>query len=69
MNDCTVTGYQIAIYVKTGIIKFETKIYQGYQFCGEKYLLGINFELKSHKTADFKKIVLAVCRLVRYREK
>ena len=38
-------------------------------FCGEEYLLDINFELKSHKTADFKKIVLVVCRLVRYREK
>ena len=36
LNDCTVTGYQIAIYVKTGIVKFETKNYQGYQFCGEE---------------------------------
>ena len=24
-------------------------------FCGEEYLLDINFELKSHKTADFMK--------------
>ena len=38
-------------------------------FCGEEYLLNINFELKSHKTVDFMKIALAVCRLVRYREK
>ena len=38
-------------------------------FRGEEYLLDINFELKSHKTAHFMKIVLAVCRLVRYREK
>ena len=35
----------------------------------EEYLLDINFELKSQETADFMKIVLAVCRLVRYREK
>ena len=57
------------IYEKTGVIKFEIKIYQGYSFCGEVYLLGLNFELKSHKTTDFMKIVLAVCRLVKYREK
>ena len=51
------------------MIRFETKIYHEYQFYGEEYLLGLNFELKSHKTADFMKIVLEVCRLVRYREK
>ena len=38
-------------------------------FCDEEYLLDINFELKNHKAADFMKIVLAVCRLVRCREK
>ena len=67
LNDCTVTGCQIAIYVKTGIIKLETKIYQGYQFWGEEYLLGLNFKLKSHGTIHFMKVVLAVCRVARYR--
>ena len=38
-------------------------------FCGEEYLMDINFELKNHKTADFMKVALAVCRLVRYTEK
>ena len=38
-------------------------------FCSEEYLLDINFELKNHETADFMKTVLAVCRLVRYKEK
>ena len=65
LNDCTVTGYRIVIYGKTAIIKSETKICEGYQFCSEEYLLGLNFELKSRKIADFLKIVLAVCRLVR----
>ena len=51
------------------MIKFETKIYQGYQFCGEEYLLDLNFELKSRKTADFMKIALVVCRLIRCEEK
>ena len=60
LNDCTVTWYRISIDEKTGKIKFETKIYQGYWFCGEEYMLGLNFELKSRKTADFMKIVLAV---------
>ena len=54
---------------KTPIIKFETKIYQGYQFCCEEHLLGLYFPLKSHKTADFTQTVLSVCGLVRYREK
>ena len=57
MDDCTVTGCQIGIYEKTGTIKFETKIYQRYCFA------------VSHKTANFMKIVLVVCMLVRYREK
>ena len=69
LNDFTVTGYRISIYEKTGIIKFETKVHQGYQFCGEEYLLGLNFELKSDKTAGFMKIALLICRLVRYRGK
>ena len=30
LNDSTVTGYGIVIYNKTGKIKIETKIYQGY---------------------------------------
>ena len=38
-------------------------------FCGEEYLFDLNYELKSHKTVDFMKTVLAVHRLVRYREK
>ena len=58
MNDSMiVTGYQIAIYEKTGMIKYETKICQGYQFLGEDYLLGLNFELKSHKIVDFMKLL------------
>ena len=48
--------YRIVVYEKTGMIKFKTKIYQGYYFCGEEYLLGLNFELNSRKTADFIKI-------------
>ena len=69
LNNCTVTGYRIGIYEKTGIIKFETKVYQWYCLAAKSICWIINFELKSHKTADFMKIVLAVCRLVRYREK
>ena len=38
-------------------------------FCGEAYLLDINFKLKSNKTAHFMKIDLAVCRLVRHIKK
>ena len=30
--------------------------------------MGLNFELKSHKAANFMKIVLAVCRLARCEE-
>ena len=56
LKDCTVTRYRIVVYEKTGMIKFKTKIYQGYYFCGEEYLLGLNFELNSRKTADFIKI-------------
>ena len=68
MNDYTVTvnEYPIAIYEDTGITQFEPKFIKG---ISEEYLLGLNFELKSHKTTDFMKIVLVVCRLVRYREK
>ena len=51
------TGYQIAIYEKTGMIKYETKICQGYLFLGEDYLLGLNFELKSDKIVDFMKLL------------
>ena len=68
MNDCSVTVYQISMYRETGIIKLETKIYHWYCFAA-KFMLDTNFELKSHKTVDFMKIVLAVCRLDRYREK
>ena len=32
------------------------KFHQGYWFCGEEYLLGLNFELKSHRTADLWKL-------------
>ena len=32
-------------------------------------MLGLNFKLESYKTADFIRIVLALCRLVRYKEK
>ena len=69
LNDCTVTGYRTAIYEKTGMINFEPKIYQEYELCGEEFLLGLNFELGSHKKADLMKIVFVVCRLVRYRKK
>ena len=58
MNDSMIdTGYQIAIYEKTGMIKYETKICQGYLFLGEDYLLGLNFELKSDKIVDFMKLL------------
>ena len=68
MNDCTVTVYRIGVYKETRIIKLETKIYHWYSFAA-KSMLDANFELKSHKTADFMKIVLVVRRLDRYREK
>ena len=41
-------------------IKFKNKVHQGYLFCIEEYLLGLNFVQKSRKTADFMKIDLAV---------
>ena len=57
-NDCTITGYQIIIFEETGMIKFENQNLSRYQFCGKEYLLGLNFELNSHKTEDFTKIIL-----------
>ena len=68
LNDYTVTEHQIAIFEKTGITKFEPKTYQGFYFSDKEYLMGSYFLLKSRKTADFTKIVLPVCRLVRCRE-
>ena len=35
LNDCTVTGYRIATYEKTGIMKFETKIVKGISFAAK----------------------------------
>ena len=57
------------IKVQRALIKYLLpNCYQGYSFCGEEYLLDLNFELKSHKAANVMKIILAVCRLVRYRK-